>query len=96
MRGVEGTAANQQSAMPQSLVILIIMAMSSLVWEMLLNDSMITIVGKVTRHGRRSLEKAVVPANHTEAQGVSTWGLVIAGGLLLLTTTFICLILFKA
>jgi hypothetical protein len=57
---------------------------------------MITITGKVTRHGRRSLEKVMVPANHTEAQGASAWGLVIAGGLLLLATTFICLILFKA
>jgi len=57
---------------------------------------MIAILGKATRHGRKTLEKVMVPANHSEAQGVGTWGLVIAGALLLLTTTFICLILFKA
>jgi hypothetical protein len=57
---------------------------------------MIAILGKATRHGRKTLEKVMVPANHSEAQGVGTWGLVIAGTLLLLTTTFICLILFKA
>jgi hypothetical protein len=57
---------------------------------------MIAILGKVTRHGHKTLERAMVPANHSEAQGVGAWGLVIAGALLLLTTTFICLILFKA
>jgi len=67
-----------------------------MVWEMLFRDGMIAIISKVTRHGRKTLEKVMVPANHTEAQGTGAWGLVIAGGLLLLTATFICLILFKA
>lgn len=56
---------------------------------------MIAITGKVTKNGRGTMATVLVPANHTEAQGVGTWGLVIAGGLLLLTTTFICLILFS-
>jgi hypothetical protein len=57
---------------------------------------MIAITGKVNKRGHTSMGTEVVPANHTEAKGAGTWGLVIAGGLLLLTATLICLILFKA
>jgi hypothetical protein len=65
---------------------------------MLLNASMIAIIGKETRDGHEELAQVIVPANHSEARGgnVNAWGLVIAGGLLLLATTFICLILFAA
>lgn len=57
---------------------------------------MIGIVGKVKRHGRETFEQVEVPANREEARGAGAWGLVIAGGLLLLTATALCLILFGA
>jgi len=61
---------------------------------------MIAIIGKVIKNGQESLSTVMVPANHSEARngvtGANTWGLVIAAGLLLLTTTFICLILFAS
>ena len=58
---------------------------------------MIVITGKVNKHGRIEIGKALVPANHSEAaSGASAWGWVIAGGLLLLTTTLVCLMLFAA
>jgi hypothetical protein len=34
-----------------------------------------------------------VPGNQTEARGADKWGMTIAGGLLLLTTIFVCLLL---
>lgn len=55
---------------------------------------MVTITGKVTRHGHNTLETVLVPGNHTEASGTGTWGLVIAGGLLLATVSFVSLIVF--
>ena len=57
---------------------------------------MIAISGKVTKDGRDVTGTVLVPANRSEAQGANTWGLVIAGGLLLLTTTLVCLLLFAA
>jgi hypothetical protein len=57
---------------------------------------MIAIIGKVGKGGQETLGTVMVPSNHSEARGANTWGLVIAGGLLLLTTTFICLLLFAA
>ena len=54
---------------------------------------MVAIVGKVTRHGRNTMETVLVPGNHTEASGTATWGLVIAGGLLLVTVSFVSIIL---
>jgi hypothetical protein len=59
---------------------------------------MIAITGKVSENGHETIAKVMVPSNHTEAQSVNVnaWGLVIAGGLLLLATTFICLLLFAA
>jgi hypothetical protein len=53
-----------------------------------------SITFKVTRNGRGYLNTVWVPANHSEeARGSHTWGFVIAGGLLLATATFICLLL---
>ena len=68
-----------------------------LVWELLRNPAMVAITGKVIKNGRTSLGTVMVPANHSEARNsTGTWGLVIAAGLLLVTTTFICLILFAS
>ncbi|MDB6022507.1 MAG: hypothetical protein JWQ04_2364 [Pedosphaera sp.] len=58
--------------------------------------AMIAITAKAMRHGRKMVTAVLVPANHTEASTSSAWGLVIAGGLLLAATTFICLLLFAA
>jgi hypothetical protein len=55
---------------------------------------MITITGKVKKHGHETIEQVAVPANHTEASGERSWGMVIAGALLLLAATLICLLLF--
>jgi hypothetical protein len=55
---------------------------------------MITITGKVNKQGH--MGTALVPANHSEANGASAWGLVIACGLVLLTSTLVCLLLFAA
>ncbi len=59
---------------------------------------MITITGKVKKHGHETMEQVAVPANHTEAEasGARAWGMVIAGALLLLTATLICLLLFAS
>ena len=67
--------------------------MRVMVWDLLRFHGMVAITGKVNKNGHDILETVLVPANHTEAQGVSKWGLVIAGSLLLLTSTFICLLL---
>ena len=65
-----------------------------MVWDLLRNPAVIAITGKVIKNGRTSLGTIMVPANHSEARNsAGTWGLVIAAGLLLVTTTFICLIL---
>ena len=56
-----------------------------------------SITFKVTRNRQGYLKTAWVPANHSEeARGTNTWGFVIAGGLLLATATFVCLLLLKA
>jgi hypothetical protein len=72
--------------------------LNALVWELLYCDGMIAITGKVMKNGRTTVEKVLIPANHSEARGGATslWGLVIAGALLLFTTTLICLLLFAA
>lgn len=60
-------------------------------------DYMKSITFKVTRNGRGYLNTLWVPANHSEeVRGTNTWGFVIAGGLLLATATFVCLLLLKA
>jgi hypothetical protein len=57
---------------------------------------MIAVNANVVRHGKKMPVTVLVPANHTEAATGSVWGLVIAGGLLLLVAAFIGLILFAA
>jgi hypothetical protein len=54
-----------------------------------------SITYKVMKNGREDMTTVLVPANHTEAEASrpGTWGLVIAGALLLLTVTFVCLML---
>jgi hypothetical protein len=52
-----------------------------------------SITYKVIKDGYEDVNTVLVPANHTEASRPSTWGLVIAGALLLLTVTFVCLVL---
>jgi hypothetical protein len=59
---------------------------------MLYYSSMIAITAKVLKDGQGTLGVVLVPANHTEALGASKWGLIICGGLLLLMTSFICLL----
>jgi hypothetical protein len=58
--------------------------------------AMKSITFTVMKDGRGYLKTELVPANHTEAQKADTWGLVIAGSLLLMTATFICLLLLSA
>ena len=52
-----------------------------------------TISYTVAKDGRDYVNTALVPENHSEIAGGGPWGLVIAGGLLLVTATFICLLL---
>ncbi|MDB6068417.1 MAG: hypothetical protein JWR26_4625 [Pedosphaera sp.] len=52
-----------------------------------------SITYKVIKDGYEDMNTVLVPANHTEASRPGTWGLVIAGALLLLTVTFVCLVL---
>ncbi len=51
------------------------------------------ITFKAIKNGRGYVLSPVVPANHSEARVGSAWGLVIAGGLVLITATFVCLML---
>lgn len=56
-----------------------------------------SVTFKVTKNGQGYLNTILVPGNHSEeARGTSTWGFVIAGGLLLATATFVCLLLLAA
>lgn len=55
--------------------------------------TMKTISYTVVKEGRDYVNTIVVPENHSESTGTSAWGMVIAGGLLLVTATFICLLL---
>jgi hypothetical protein len=59
---------------------------------------MVRITGKVQKDGHTAWYTTAVPGNHSEARGTlpNTWGLVIAGGLVLLTSTLVCLLLFAA
>jgi hypothetical protein len=54
-----------------------------------------SITLKVSKNGE--LQTILVPANHSdEARGSNTWVFVIAGGILVATATFVCLLLLKA
>jgi hypothetical protein len=48
------------------------------------------------KDGKGYVKTALVAGNRSEGQRADTWGMVIAGGLLLVTATFICLLLFGA
>lgn len=52
-----------------------------------------TVTFKAIKNGRGYITSTVVPANNSEARGGSPWGFVIAGGLVLITATFVCLML---
>ena len=67
-------------------------------WDLLRGRGMVAITGRVSKNGQDTMATVFVPANNSEARGTSVgkWGLVIAGGLLLLASTFICLILLAA
>jgi hypothetical protein len=53
-----------------------------------------SVTFKVTKNGKGYLNTVWVPANHSEeARSGGTWGFVIAGGLLLATASFVCLLL---
>jgi hypothetical protein len=65
------------------------------VWVMLPVKDMKSITFKAGKNG--NLHSALVPANRSEeARGNNTWGFVIAGTILLVTATFVCLLLLKA
>ncbi|HWF20166.1 MAG TPA: hypothetical protein VG754_12925 [Verrucomicrobiae bacterium] len=53
---------------------------------------MIAVNANIVRHGKKTPAKILLPANHTEAANGSAWGLVIAGGLLLVAAGFIGLL----
>ena len=54
-----------------------------------------SITYKVMKDGGY-VNASLMPTAHREAKGANTWGLVIAGALLLATATFVCLMLFAA
>jgi len=60
---------------------------------MLCRRGMKTITFKAIRNGRGYITSTVVPGNHSESRTGSAWGLVIAGGLVLITATLVCLML---
>jgi hypothetical protein len=57
---------------------------------------MISITDKVNENDRADTGTAAAPANVSAPRRTGTWALVIASGLLLLTATLICLMLFAA
>ena len=66
---------------------------SALVWDMLFS----TITYKATKNGGVGYVSAsLISSSHRQAKGANTWGLVIAGALLLATATFVCLLLLTA
>jgi hypothetical protein len=64
-----------------------------MVWDLLSTMDMKTISFKAIKNGHGYITSTVVPANSSEARIGSAWGLVIAGGLVLITATFVCLLL---
>jgi len=52
-----------------------------------------TISYTAAKDGRDYVSTMIVPEHHSEYTGGGPWGMVIAGGLLLVTATFICLLL---
>lgn len=52
-----------------------------------------TVSYTVVKNGRDYVNTMVVPGNNSETVHGSAWGLVIAGALLVVTVTFICLLL---
>jgi len=70
---------------------------SALVWDLLINNGMSTITYKATKNGGVGYVSAsLISTSHRQAKGANTWGLVIAGALLLATATFVCLLLLTA
>jgi len=69
---------------------------SGLVWLLLSTLTMKSISFTVMKNGRGYVRTGLVPGNHSEARKADTWGMVIAGSLLLITATFICLLLLAA
>jgi len=70
---------------------------SALVWDLLIYNGMSTITYKATKNGGVGYVSAsLISSSHRQAKGANTWGLVIAGALLLATATFICLLLLTA
>ena len=51
------------------------------------------IVYKAVKNGRGYVETAYVPRNRSQKSRSSKWELIFAGGLVLLTATFVCLLL---
>jgi hypothetical protein len=52
-----------------------------------------TISYTVVKEGRDYVNTIIVPENHSDSAVGGPWGMVIAGGLLVVTATFICLLL---
>jgi len=70
---------------------------ASLVWDLLIYNGMSTITYKATKNGGVGYVSAsLISTSHRQAKGANTWGLVIAGALLLATATFVCLLLLTA
>lgn len=69
------------------------MPSSKLVWDLLRIECMKTITFKAIKNGRGYITSTVVPSNNSEAKGENAWGLVIAGALVLITATLVCLLL---
>ena len=55
--------------------------------------SMTAVNFKAIKDGHGYVTTELVPANHTEARGADKWGMVVAGSLLLLTASFVCLLI---
>jgi hypothetical protein len=55
-----------------------------------------SITYRAVKNGNGYVNAALLPTSHRQAKWANTWGLVIAGGLLLATVTFVCLMLFAA
>jgi hypothetical protein len=70
---------------------------AALVWDLLIYNGMSTITYKATKNGSVGYVSAsLISSSHRQAKGTNTWGLVIAGALLLATATFVCLLLLTA
>jgi hypothetical protein len=64
---------------------------------MLFNRGMSTITYKATKNGGVGyVSTSLASTCHREPKSANTWGLVIAGALLLATATFVCLLLLTA